>query len=225
VTKRFAVLTSIFSMALLGVACSSSNDSSNTNASVVTETTTTNSANTSTSPAPETAPSPISNASAADDSSIETVTSPAGVKTETRTFRNNARVSKVVVTTDKSGVRRARVYSATGEQKELPESKVGEALSATGDALASSAGFVADKSKEAYNASKKGTEKAVDKTVDVSKTVGEKTVDVSKDVANKTVDVSKTVGRKTAEGAKTVGEKTAEGAKKTGRAIKKAVTP
>jgi hypothetical protein len=134
-------------------------------------------------------------------------------------------VSKVVVTTDKTGVRRARVYSPSGESRDLPESKVGEALSDTGDALASAAGFVADKSKDAYNASKKGTEKAVDKTVDVSKTAGEKTVDVSKDVADKTVDVSKDVANKTVDVSKTVGRKTAEGAKKTGKAIKKAVTP
>jgi len=108
-----------------------------------------------------------------------------------------------VVTTNSSGKKTARVYSNSGESRELPENKVSEALTATGNALADAAGWVGDKSEDTFDATKKGTEKAVDKTVDVSKDVGEKTVNVSKKV----------------------GEKTAEGAKKTGKAIKKAVTP
>jgi hypothetical protein len=152
-----------------------------------------------------TTPSPTTTVSKSidEESSVETSISPSGVKTETRTFKNHRRVSRVVVTTNPSGKKTARVYSNSGEARELPENKVGEALTATGNALADAAGWVGDKSEDAFDATKKGTEKAVDKTVDVSKDVGEKTANVSKKV----------------------GEKTAEGAKKTGKAIKNAVTP
>lgn len=138
---------------------------------------------------------------AADGSEITTTINENGVKTETRTFRNNPRVSRVVVTTTRDGKRTVRVYSPKGEEKEVND--VGDALEVTGDKLADAAGWVADKTEDA---------------------VGE-TGDKLEDVGDKTVSGAKTVGTKTAEGAKTVGQKTASGAKKTGKAIKDAVTP
>ncbi len=134
---------------------------------------------------------------AADGSVITTTTDASGVKTETRVFGNNPRVSRVVVTTTPDGRRTVRAYSGTGETKEVND--VGDALEVTGDKIADAAGWVADKSKE-------GVAEAGDKL---------------EDAGDKTVSGAKKVG----EGAKKVGEKTVEGAKKTGSAIKKAVTP
>lgn len=146
-----------------------------------------------------------------DNSDITTTTDINGVKTETRVFRDNPHVSKVVVTT-RSDTRTTRVYGRSGEEKEV--NTVENALDATGDAIASAAGFVADK-----------TVSGVEKGVEVGKTVAEKTADTSKKVADKTVEGAKTVGGKTAAGAKKVGSATAKGAKKAGKAIKNAVTP
>lgn len=146
-----------------------------------------------------------------DNSEITTTTDANGLKTETRVFRDNPRVSKVVVTT-RNGQRTVRVYSPSGQEKEV--NNVGDALDATGDKIADGAGWVADKSVDAAKATGSALETAGKKTAEGAKTVGEKTA-----------EGAKTVGEKTAEGAKTVGKKTAEGAKKTGSAIKKAVTP
>jgi hypothetical protein len=107
------------------------------------------------------------------------------------------------VVTTKDGVRTTRVYSRSGEEKEIKTSDSQNVLEETGDAIADAAGYVAAKTVD-------GTEKAVE---------------VGKTAAEKTKDTAKTVADKTAEGAKTVGEKTAEGAKKTGKAIKRAVKP
>jgi hypothetical protein len=136
-----------------------------------------------------------------DNSEITTSVDANGVKTETRVFHNNPRVARVVVTTH-DGKRTTTVYAPTGESKDLKE-EAGDALAATGNAIADAAGFVAKKTVELAGKTKEG-----------AKTVGEKTA-----------EGAKTVGEKTKEGAKTVAEKTAEGAKKTGKAIKKAVTP
>lgn len=148
-----------------------------------------------------------------DDSEISTTTDANGVKTETRVFRNNGHVSKVVVTT-KNGVRTTRVYSRSGEEKELSDSDSQNVLEKTGDAIASAAGFVADK-----------TVQGAEKGVDVGKTAAEKTKDAAEKVGDKTAEGAKTVSAKTVEGAKTVSEKTAAGAKKTGKAIKNAIKP
>jgi ABC-type Fe3+-hydroxamate transport system substrate-binding protein len=148
-----------------------------------------------------------------DNSEITTTTDANGVTTETRVFRDSPRVARVVVTTH-NGTRTTRVYSRTGEEKELKDAESESVLDKTGDAIANSAGFVADKTVE-------GTKKGVE----VGKDVGEKTADTAKTVGEKTADVSKKVGNKAADTAKTVGEKTAEGAKKTGKAIKKVVKP
>jgi hypothetical protein len=130
-----------------------------------------------------------------DNSEIITTTDARGVKTETRVFRDNPRVSRVVVTT-RDGYRTVKVYSRSGEERELNKDEPEDVLEATGDAIADSAGFVAKKTGEA------------------AKTAGEETA-----------EGAKVVGQKTAKGVKKVGEETAEGAKKAGKAIKKVVTP
>ncbi len=118
----------------------------------------------------------------ADNSEITTTVNPDGVKTETRVFKNNPRVSRVVVTTDRSGSRTTRVYSATGTEKVVDN--VGDALNETGDAIATAAGWTVDKTKEGVNE------------------VGDKL----EDVKDQTAKGAKTVGKKTAEGAKKAGK-------------------
>jgi hypothetical protein len=172
------IVLSIAILAATGAACSTT-DNANANATIATNTT-------------RTAP---------DGSEITTSVDANGVKTETRVFHNNPRVAKVVVIT-RDGKRTTTVYAQSGESKDLKDD-VGDALAATGNALADAAGWTADKTEDVANKAAQG-----------AKTVGEKTA-----------EGAKTAGEKTVEGAKTVGEKTAEGAKKTGKAIKKAVTP
>ena len=166
--------------------------------------------NTTATTAPTTKPGP-------DNSEITTSVDANGTKTETRTFRNNPHVSKVVVTTTRDGKRTVKAYSASGQEREVKTDE--NVLEATGDAVAKSANFIADKSEDV------GGEVA-DKAEDVkdkAQTVGEKTADKSKEIGEKTVDVSKKVGEKTVEGAKKVGDKTVEGAKKAGSAVKKVI--
>jgi hypothetical protein len=160
---------------------------------------------------------------APDNSEIATATDNNGVKTETRTFRNNPRVSKVVVTT-RSGTRTAKVYSPSGEEKEVGTGDP-DVLHATGDAIADAAGWVKDKSLTVADKTKEGAKTVADKTVDVSKTVADKTVDTSKTVYNKSKPVVKKVGDKSVDVGKTVVNATKTGAKKTGRAIKKVINP
>jgi hypothetical protein len=145
-----------------------------------------------------------------------------GVVTETRTFKSG-RVQKVVVTT-RGGKRTARVYARdTGEIRELPEGKVDSALTATGDALASAAGFVADKAGDAGHAVVSGA-KAVGGTVaDKAGDVGHGAVDTSKKVGGTVADKSADVGRGIVDTAKDAGKATAKGAKKVGSAVKNAV--
>ena len=205
VKKQFLIGLMITALLVLGVACSQtteSNVNSNANTSETAATT---------QPAP--------------DNSEVTTTDSNGVKTETRTFKNNPRVSKVVVTTG-NGNRTVKVYSPSGEEKDVSKNEPPpDVLHATGDAIADSAGWVKDKSETAYDKTKEGAKTVADKTVDTSKTVADKTVDTTKTVANKTVDTSKIVGKKTASGAKTVANETEKGLKKTGNAIKKVVVP
>ena len=132
-----------------------------------------------------------------DGSEITTSVDANGVKTETRVFKNNPRVAKVVVTT-RGGRRTTTVYAPSGESKELKE-EVGDALVATGNAIADGVGWTADKAEDVAGEAK-----------DAAKEVGDK----AEDVAGETKDA-----------AKKVGQKTASGAKKAGSAIKKAVTP
>ncbi len=157
------------------------------------------------------------------DNSEITTTTENGVRTETRTFRDNPRVSRVVVTT-RDGNRTVKVYSPSGEQKDVSTNSP-DALHATGDAIADSAGWVKDKSVTAAEKTKEGAKTVADKTVDTSKTVADKTVDTTKTVVDKTKQGTKTVANKTVDTTKTVADKTKTGVKKTGRAIKKVVTP
>jgi hypothetical protein len=171
----------VFAVALLGVSAAGCNTTDNANvnanANVAVAQTTTR--------------------TAADGSEITTTTDASGVKTETRVFRGNPRVSRVVVTTSKDGRRTVRAYSPSGESKDVND--VGDALEVTGEKIADAAGWVADKTKD-------GVVEAGDKL---------------EDAGDKTVSGAKKVG----EGAKKVGEKTVDGAKKVGSAVKKAVTP
>jgi len=194
VSKKSLIAIVVAALALLTWSCTNSDNTTNANANA-------NTATVMTSPATTAAP---------DNSEIAT-TNENGVRTETRTFRDNPRVSKVVVTT-RDGNRTVKVYSRTGEEKDVSKDGPPDVLHATGDAIADSAGWVKDKSITVK-----------DKTVDTSKTVADKTVDTSKTVANKTVDVSKTVANKTVDTSKTVANKTKAGAKKTGRAIRKVI--
>jgi len=140
-------------------------------------------------------------AEGADNSQITTTTDASGVKTETRVFRNNPRVSRVVVTTQPSGQRTVRVYSATGEEKLVDD--LDDALEATGETVARAAGWTADKAEDA------------------GREVADKAEDAGREVADKAEDA----GDQAVKGAKTAGRKTASGAKKAGKAIKDAVTP
>jgi len=181
VSKRLWIILSVAIVAATGASCSNADNANvNANAPIVTSDTT--------------RPGP-------DESEITTSVDANGVKTETRVFHNNPRVSRVVVTT-RDGKRTTTVYAPSGETKEFKDDVV-DGLSATGNAIADGAGWVANKTVEAADKTKEGVKTAAEKTGEAAKTVGEKTV----------------------AGAKTVGEKTAEGAKKTGKAIKRAVTP
>jgi DNA-binding NarL/FixJ family response regulator len=183
----------IAAVAILATACSQANESNgNTNAAA-----NTNNSDTASTSITTTGP---------DNSEITTTTDSNGVKTETRTFKDNPRVSRVVVTT-RNGNRTVQVYSASGEQKDVSNNEPPDVLHATGDAIADGAGWVKDKSVTAYDKTKEGTEKVADTTVDTTKKVAKK-------VGDKTVDTTETVV-----------DKTKEGAKKTGKAIKKVVTP
>ena len=103
----------------------------------------------------------------ADNSEISTATDANGVKTETRVFHNNPRVSRVVVTT-RDGKRATTVYGPKGEAKDLKDETV-DVLAAGGNAIADAAGFVAEK-----------TVDVADKTKEGAKTVGEKTLQGAK---------------------------------------------
>ena len=102
-----------------------------------------------------------------DNSEITTTVDANGVKTETRVFHNNPRVAKVVVTT-RDGKRTTTVYAPSGQSKDLKE-EAADALSATGNAIADAAGFLAEK-----------TVDIADKTKEGAKTVGEKTAEGAK---------------------------------------------
>jgi len=138
-----------------------------------------------------------------DNSEVQTAMDTNGVVTETRTFKNNKYITKVVRTTRDGTNRTVKVYNAKGESKNLPKDKVENAMKESGDALAAAAGWTVDKSKDAASATKEGAEVVADKTTEGAKTVADKTV----------------------QGAKKVGQKTAEGAKKGAKTIKNAVTP
>ena len=185
-TKHICLLT-ILVLAAFGVGCSTNTTGDSTQ----------NPAQATTSPGP-------------DNSEISTTVDADGTRTETRTFRNNPRVSKVVVTTRKDGTRTVKATSPSGVEKVVDTTE--DVLQATGDKVADGAGFVAAEG-----------EKVTNEVGDKAEDVKDKTVSTSKDVGEKTVEGAKTVGAKSVEGAKKVGDKTVEGAKKAGKAVKKVI--
>ncbi|MBC7911658.1 MAG: hypothetical protein H7Y30_14220 [Pyrinomonadaceae bacterium] len=203
----------LLALAGLGVGCSGDSGNANANANATNPTTAdanVSPANnptlaqnpTGTDPTQTMSPQPAPPVVRSDGSEVQTSMGADGVVTETRTFKNNKNVTKVIRTTNGTN-RTAKVYNAKGQSKDLPKDKVETAMDETGDALAAAAGWTVEKTKDAAAATKDGA------TV----------------VGEKTVEGARTVGEKTAEGAKKVGEKTVEGAKKGARAVKDAVTP
>lgn len=155
-SKKLLMIAALAVFALSAASCTTTNETANANLNANGTQTTTD---------------------APDDSFITTTTDAKGVKTETRVFRNNPRVSRVVVTT-RDGRRTVRVYSPKGEDKEVND--VGDALSVTGDKIADAAGWVADKTVDAAKATGEGAKTVGEKTVDAAKTVGEKTAEGAK---------------------------------------------
>jgi len=113
-----------------------------------------------------------------DNSEITTSVDANGVRTETRVFHNNPRVAKVVVTT-RNGQRTTTVYAPNGTSRDLKE-ETGDALAATGNALADAAGFVAEKTVDLADKAKEGATTVGEKTAAGAKTVGEKTAEGAK---------------------------------------------
>lgn len=153
-----------------------------------------------------------------DNSEVTTSVDANGTRTETRVFKDNPHISKVVVTT-RNGQRTVRATSRSGEEREVKSDE--NVLEATGDKVASAAGFVADKAEdvpgETKSAAKTAGDKAADvtdKTVSTTKKIGSETADKAEDVKDATVSTSKKVGEKTAEGAKKVGSETKKAVKK-----------
>ena len=147
--KRLLIGVAITSLAVMSAGCQSTPETTATNAN----------ANSNSSSALSTTTGP--------DNSEITTTNENGVRTETRTFRNNPRVSKVVVTT-RDGNRTVKVYSPSGEEKDVSKDGPPDVLHATGDAIADSAGWVKDKSLTVADKTKEGAKTVADKTVDTS---------------------------------------------------------
>jgi hypothetical protein len=177
---------------------STANDNANASGQAATATT-----------SPTTRPGP-------DNSEVTTSVDANGTRTETRVFKNNPHISKVTVTT-RNGQRTVRVTSPSGEEKDVNTDE--NVLEATGDKVASAAGFVADKAEDVPGETKSAVKTAGDKAEDVK----DKTVSTSKKVGSATADKAEDVGDKTVSTSKKVGEKTVEGAKKVGSETKKAV--
>lgn len=146
-----------------------------------------------------------------DNSEITTSVDANGTRTETRTFRDNPNISRVVVTT-RDGRRTVRAYSASGEEREVNTDE--NVLEATGDKVAAAAGFVADKGEDAIGEAADKAEDVGDKTVSGAKKVGSEVADKAEDVGDKAVSTSKKVGEKTVEGAKKAGSETKKAVKK-----------
>ena len=211
---KFSIGVCVLALAVVSGGCSKSEDP---NATANANTANPNVANANTSPVNPTlaqvptgtdptqtmTPQPNPAIAGPDNSEVQTVMDQNGVVTETRTFKSNKYITKVVRTTRDGTNRTVKVYNAKGESRSLPKDKIENAMKETGEALAAAAGWTVDKSKDAASATKEGAETVVDKTTEGAKTVADKTV----------------------QGAKKVGSKTAEGAKKGANAVKDAVTP
>jgi len=202
VTRTICLLTMLMLAAFAGGCTNSSTANDNVNASNQTAQAATS---------PTTKPGP-------DNSEVTTSVDANGTRTETRVFKDNPHISKVVVTT-RNGQRTVRATSRSGEEREVKSDE--NVLEATGDKVASAAGFVADKAEdvpgETKSAVKTAGDKAEDvkdKTVSTTKKVGSETADKAGDVKDATVSTSKKVGDKTVEGAKKVGSETKKAVKK-----------
>lgn len=159
------------------------------------------------------------------DGSVITTTEEAdGTRVETRVFKDGS-IERMVVRTPRNGNRTARVVTRDGEERSVPESKIESVFEASGEVVGKSVGVTYEKSKDVVSATKKGTEKTVDKTGEVAGDVKDKSTEVGKTVGEKTAEGTKTVAGKTVEGAKTVGKKTVEGTKKVGGKVKDVFTP
>lgn len=207
--SKTSILLAIVMLAALAAGCTK-NEAANANANANANAGAAATAENATRPAP-------------DNSEVTTSVDANGTRTETRVFKNNPRISKVVVTT-RNGQRTVRAYSPSGEEREVKTDE--NVLEAAGDKVASAAGFVADKAEdvpgEAKTAAKEVGDKAEDvkdKTVSTAKKAGETTKKVGNEVGDKAEDVKD----KTVSTTKKVGEKTVEGAKKVGSETKKAV--
>ena len=204
VIQRILALALTASSIALVAGCSSGNNSNATAGTANTDT-----ANT----APVTAPGP--------DNSEITTTNENGVKTETRTFKDNPRVSIIVVTT-RDGNRTVKVYSPGGEEREM-KSGPEKALDATGEAVADSVGFVKDKGSNVVDKTKDTGSTVIDKTKEGTRTAIDKTKEGAEVVKDTSTSTAKKVGSKTKEGAETVVDKTKSGTKKAVNAVKKVI--
>ena len=83
---------------------------------------------------------------ASDKSKITTMIDSYGNKTETRCFVNHPRLECIVVQTSPDGKKQTVVYGAGQGAKILPENLAGQALTASADELASSAGITETRS-------------------------------------------------------------------------------
>ena len=197
--ERLCIVTLLL-LTAFAVGCSETNSSTSQNANTAAEN--------ATKPAP-------------DNSEITTKVDASGVKTEERVFRNNPRISRVVVTT-RDGRRTVKAYSPSGEERDIKD-ETGDVLEATGDKIADGAGFVADKSEDVAGKAKDVGTKVGEKTVDTAKTVGAKSTEGAKTVADKSTEGAKTVADTSVSTAKTVARKSVSGAKKAGNAVKKII--
>lgn len=74
-----------------------------------------------------------------DEADIVTTTDVSGVKTVTRTFKNDPDIAKIEVITPPTGKQTVKVYSCKGETMELPDYMAESALSDSGGDLAKAA--------------------------------------------------------------------------------------
>ena len=195
-------LLAILAFAAAGVGCST-NQATDNNANAAQTT-----AQATTSPAP-------------DNSEITTSVDAQGNRTETRVFRDNPRVAKVVVTTNKNGTKSTRVISRSGEEREVKTNE--NVLEATGDKVADAAGFVAAEGEKAANEVGDKAEDVKDKTVSTSKKVGSTVADKADDAKDTTVSTTKKVGSTVGDKAEDVGDKTVSTTKKAGKKVGHAV--
>lgn len=124
---------------------------------------------------------------APDNSEVATTMDASGVKTETRTFKSNTRISKVVVTTV-NGQQTARVFFINGMELELPENAIPTALESKGDELAMAASVTKEKEKTAAPGAKVASRKAIPPVKAPSqKTLPDLKVDHQSDPAQKQI--------------------------------------